>query len=93
MSVTTEMRERLQHAPRIDMRAKVTGSAKYIEDLPEPAGLLYGAVLTSHYSHAKIVSIDASEASHCLVSSAFCIAIIWKIFIRCGRCRETSTSS
>ena len=48
--------------PRIDMRPKVTGSAKYIEDLPEPAGLLYGAVLTSPYSHANIVSIDSSEA-------------------------------
>jgi CO/xanthine dehydrogenase Mo-binding subunit len=62
MSGSTEAKERLQHAPRIDMRPKVTGSAKYIEDLPEPAGLLYGAVLTSPYSHAKIVSIDSSEA-------------------------------
>ena len=62
MSGSTEAKERLQHAPRIDMRPKVTGSAKYIEDLPEPAGLLYGAVLTSPYSHAKIVSIDSSAA-------------------------------
>ena len=62
MSGSTEAKERLQHAPRIDMRPKVTGSAKYIEDLPEPAGLLYGAVLTSPYSHAKIVSIDSSAS-------------------------------
>ena len=63
MATTTGMRERLQHAPRIDMRAKVMGGAKYIEDLPEPAGLAYGAVLSSEYSHAKIVSIDAGKAS------------------------------
>ena len=63
MSVTTGMRERLQNAPRIDMRTKVTGGAKYIEDLPEPPDLAYGAVLASEYSHAKIVSIDASKAT------------------------------
>jgi CO/xanthine dehydrogenase Mo-binding subunit len=63
MATIEGMRERLQHAPRIDMRAKVTGAAKYIEDLPEPAGLVYGAVLSSEYSHAKIVSIDAGKAS------------------------------
>ena len=63
MSATTGMRERLQNAPRIDMRSKVTGGAKYIEDLPEPPDLAYGAVLASEYSHAKIVSIDASKAT------------------------------
>ena len=63
MSATTGMRERLQNAPRIDMRTKVTGGAKYIEDLPEPPDLAYGAVLASEYSHAKIVSIDASKAT------------------------------
>jgi CO/xanthine dehydrogenase Mo-binding subunit len=52
MAARTEARESLKNAPRIDMLPKVTGSAKYIEDLPEPAGLLYGAVLTSPYSHA-----------------------------------------
>jgi CO/xanthine dehydrogenase Mo-binding subunit len=62
MAATNEAAERLKNAPRIDMRPKVTGSAKYIEDLPEPEGLLYGAVLTSPYSHARIVSIDSSRA-------------------------------
>jgi CO/xanthine dehydrogenase Mo-binding subunit len=62
MAARTEARESLKNAPRIDMLPKVTGSAKYIEDLPEPAGLLYGAVLTSPYSHARIVSIDARVA-------------------------------
>ena len=54
--------EHTRNSPRIDMRPKVTGSAKYIEDLPEPEGLLYGAVLTSPYSHARIVSIDSAQA-------------------------------
>jgi xanthine dehydrogenase molybdopterin-binding subunit B len=47
MAVKRETSERTRNSPRIDMRPKVTGSAKYIEDLPEPEGVLYGAVLTS----------------------------------------------
>ena len=62
MAAKTETAERTRNSPRIDMRPKVTGSAKYIEDLPEPEGLLYGAVLTSPYSHARIVSIDSAQA-------------------------------
>jgi CO/xanthine dehydrogenase Mo-binding subunit len=62
MAAKTQTAERLRNSPRIDMRPKVTGSAKYIEDLPEPPELLYGAVLASPFSHAKIVSIDSSEA-------------------------------
>src|SRR5687768_8089918 len=62
MAAKRETAERTRNSPRIDMRPKVTGSAKYIEDLPEPEGLLYGAVLASPYSHARIVSIDAAQA-------------------------------
>src|SRR6185295_14779653 len=62
MAATNEAAERLKNAPRIDMRPKVTGRAKYIEDLPEPEGLLYGAVLSSPYSHARIVAIDSAPA-------------------------------
>lgn len=62
MAAKTETAERFRDSPRIDMRPKVTGNAKYIEDLPEPAGLLYGAVLTSPYSHARIASIDSKRA-------------------------------
>ena len=62
MAAKTETAERTRNSPRIDMRPKVTGSAKYIEDLPEPEGLLYGAVLASPYSHARIVSIDSAQA-------------------------------
>jgi CO/xanthine dehydrogenase Mo-binding subunit len=62
MAAKTETTERTRNSPRIDMRPKVTGSAKYIEDLPEPEGLLYGAVLASPYSHARIVAIDSAQA-------------------------------
>ena len=48
--------------PRIDLREKVTGQAQYIEDLPDLPLTAYGATLLSPYSHAKILSIDASEA-------------------------------
>ena len=48
--------------PRIDLREKVTGQAEYIEDLPDLPLTAYGATLLSPYSHAKILSIDASEA-------------------------------
>ena len=65
MSASTEAKERLQHAPRIDMRPKVTGAAKYIEDLPEPAGLLYGAVLTSPYSTQKLSPSIPAKQSDC----------------------------
>ena len=48
--------------PRIDLREKVTGQAQYIEDLPDLPLTAYGATLLSPYSHAKILSIDSTEA-------------------------------
>ncbi|MGV2101717.1 xanthine dehydrogenase molybdopterin binding subunit [Rhizobium sp. 21-4511-3d] len=39
----------------------VTGSADYIDDIPEPAGLLHGALGTSDRAHADILSMDLSE--------------------------------
>src|SRR4051794_29783032 len=48
--------------PRVDLRAKVTGQAQYLEDLPEPANVTYAATIRSPYSHAEIVSIDVSRA-------------------------------
>jgi CO/xanthine dehydrogenase Mo-binding subunit len=42
---------------------KVTGRAKYCEDLKIP-GMLYGKVLRSPYAHAKIISIDTSRAEN-----------------------------
>ena len=48
--------------PRIDLREKVTGQAQYVEDLPDLPLTAYGATLLSPYAHARILSIDASEA-------------------------------
>jgi xanthine dehydrogenase YagR molybdenum-binding subunit len=46
---------------RLDGPAKVTGGAKYTYDIKRP-GMLYAKVLRSPYAHARIVSIDTSEA-------------------------------
>jgi len=46
---------------RVDGPPKVSGRAKYTQDF-NPKGLLYGALVTSPYAHAKIVSIDVSAA-------------------------------
>jgi xanthine dehydrogenase molybdenum-binding subunit len=40
---------------------KVTGRAKYIQDLKLP-GMLYGKILYSRYPHARILHIDTSKA-------------------------------
>ena len=57
-----ERREHWQSEPRFDLKEKVTGRAKYVEDLPELPGLAYGAPLLSAYSHARIRAIDSSKA-------------------------------
>jgi len=46
---------------RVDGADKVTGKAKYTGDLLVP-GLIEGKFLRSPYAHARIVSIDTSEA-------------------------------
>ncbi|MBI5439757.1 MAG: 4-hydroxybenzoyl-CoA reductase subunit alpha [Deltaproteobacteria bacterium] len=47
--------------PRVDGREKVTGAAKYTGDLSFP-NLLHGKILTSPHAHARVLSIDTSEA-------------------------------
>jgi CO/xanthine dehydrogenase Mo-binding subunit len=47
--------------PRLDSIEKVTGRAIYCTDLKIP-GMLYGKVLRSTYSHARILRIDTSKA-------------------------------
>ncbi len=44
-----------------DVRAKVTGSATYAEDF-RAEGMLFCKLLTSPMPHARVVSVDASEA-------------------------------
>src|SRR5262245_65991906 len=48
--------------PRVDASARVTGQAKYTNDLKLP-GMLYARVLRSPHPHARIRHIDASAAS------------------------------
>ncbi|PRR77327.1 4-hydroxybenzoyl-CoA reductase subunit alpha [Clostridium liquoris] len=47
--------------PRKEAFDKVTGAAKYTDDTQLP-GILHAKMLTSRYAHAKIKSIDVSEA-------------------------------
>jgi len=47
--------------PRVDGIDKVTGKAKFVGDLTIP-GMLQGKILRSTYPHARLVSIDASQA-------------------------------
>ncbi|MEJ2398641.1 MAG: molybdopterin-dependent oxidoreductase, partial [Gammaproteobacteria bacterium] len=47
--------------PRWDAREKVTGTARYTVDIHLP-GMLHAAVLRSPYPHARIKSIDISQA-------------------------------
>jgi 4-hydroxybenzoyl-CoA reductase subunit alpha len=47
--------------PRVDGRVKVTGEAKFTADMRLDR-MLYGKILRSPYSHAKILNIDISRA-------------------------------
>ncbi len=51
-----------KNAVRLDAVEKVTGAAKYVDDLEFGASMLYVAVLESPYAHAKIKSIETEEA-------------------------------
>src|SRR5262249_57347778 len=58
--------------PRRDGRVKVTGKAQYVADL-KLTGMAYAKVLRSPYAHAKIISIDKSQAEsrpgvYCIVT-------------------------
>lgn len=47
--------------PKLDALSKATGKAVYIQDLKLP-GMLYGKILYSPHAHARILSIDTSQA-------------------------------
>jgi len=48
-------------ANRLDSPDKATGEAIYVDDISKP-GMLFGALLQSPHAHAKILSIDTTEA-------------------------------
>ena len=60
-SEVTELRYIGKKTPRKDGVAKVTGKALYAYDINLP-GMLYGRILKSPYPHARVKSIDTSEA-------------------------------
>ncbi|MEX1308901.1 MAG: molybdopterin cofactor-binding domain-containing protein [Candidatus Sulfomarinibacteraceae bacterium] len=45
-----------------DLEAHVRGTSRYIDDMPDPAGLLHAAAVTSPVPHAKLVSVDTGPA-------------------------------
>ncbi|MCG5237534.1 xanthine dehydrogenase molybdopterin binding subunit [Xanthobacter oligotrophicus] len=55
---------RVVHAParHESAGAHVSGRALYLDDMPEPPGLLHGALVLSPHPHARIVSMDLSAA-------------------------------
>ena len=70
-----------QPYPRIEGAQKVTGSARYTYDMRLP-GQLYARILRSPHPHARIRSIDVSEAEclpavYALLSSANTPDIAW----------------
>ncbi|UQA58699.1 xanthine dehydrogenase family protein molybdopterin-binding subunit [Polyangium aurulentum] len=50
-----------KRTPRLDGRAKVTGTATYTADVRLP-GMLYGRIIRSPHPHARVKSIDTSAA-------------------------------
>ena len=50
-----------QNVKRVDGFDKVTGAAKFVGDIAVP-GMLFGKILRSPFAHARIDSIDASQA-------------------------------
>ncbi|MFO7730598.1 MAG: xanthine dehydrogenase family protein molybdopterin-binding subunit [Spirochaetia bacterium] len=49
-------------AVRIDLKEKITGTAKYTDDFAFGPNLLHMSVLSSPHAHAEIMGIDTSEA-------------------------------
>ncbi|MCL2437004.1 MAG: xanthine dehydrogenase family protein molybdopterin-binding subunit [Clostridiales bacterium] len=58
---TREFTEVGRNLPRLDGAAKVTGKVQYTDDLVLPR-MVYGKLLRTTHAHAKIKSIDYSEA-------------------------------
>ncbi len=48
--------------PRVDAYDKVTGAARYVDDMQFGPGLYYGKLVHSPYAHALIKKVDVSKA-------------------------------
>src|SRR5262245_9304313 len=64
--IEKERSETADIPPRIDLKDKVTGQAQYVEDRTDLPNTVYGAPLLSPYSHARILSIDSTDALNTL---------------------------
>ena len=49
--------------PRLDALDKVTGAAKFVDDLQFGPTLLHAKILRSPHPHARIISIDTAAAA------------------------------
>jgi CO/xanthine dehydrogenase Mo-binding subunit len=62
MAIETAAPRPTVERPRVDIREKVTGAARYVEDIPDLPGTVYAAAVRSPFSHAGILSIDSLKA-------------------------------
>lgn len=60
-AAAAELRQVSRSVPRLESRAKATGTAEYIYNLRIP-GMLWGKIFRSTMPHARILGIDASAA-------------------------------
>ena len=56
----------------VDAKEKVSGTAKYLDDMTVP-NMLYAQFLRSPHPHARIVRIDTGEAEACLLYTSRCV--------------------
>src|SRR5579875_3774537 len=71
--VATKSRYIGKAVPQIDSELKVTGTASYAFDIELP-GMLFAKLVTSDRPHARILSIDTSEAEK--VKGVVCVAAV-----------------
>jgi xanthine dehydrogenase large subunit len=49
----------------LDATGHARGTAPFVDDIPEPAGVLHGAVVPSPVAHGRLKKIDATRALQC----------------------------
>jgi 4-hydroxybenzoyl-CoA reductase subunit alpha len=67
--------------PDVDGPPKATGQTQYVDDIVLP-GMLIGKVLRSPYPHARILSIDTSQAERlpgakCVITGKDTVGILY----------------
>ncbi len=49
----------------IDAAGHTRGESQYVDDMPQPVGMLHAAVFTSPVAHGRIISLNLEEAVRC----------------------------